>query len=600
MQLRLIGPSVAGCFALLPLFAPSTGCSASSSFTAVSVAADAGGAPQPIYHPVVTQSVPPPPISGGTLAVSRDGVHAFAADSDRDAVYVVDLKNVASVPIALTAGDEPGRVVEDAAGHVHVVLRSAGAVVAIDPVAKSVLGRTSVCPRPRGIAYMAANDVLYVACAGGELVTLPASGGAPTQTVFVEPDLRDVVVVGSNVYVSELRSATILQIAADGSIANRFLRPSAGLELGVAWRMIATPQGLAVSLQGASSAPIGTMPGSYGTGGCGGAVTNPMVATWSLDGAATGLSTMQGVLPVDVAASPDGQMFAVVAAGEWLVPGAGQLVLTPSVFAPSGDDAGVELPPSSCGSNAIPVAGQAVSVAYDPSGRLLVQTREPARLILDADQAYAVTLPLSTVSRDDTGHEVFHSNQGGGIACASCHAEGGDDGRTWTFADVGPRRTPSVLGTVQGTAPYHWDGSQIDLPMLYKGSLARMSGAALSDDQTTAFTSWLDALPGPASVPGDAAAIARGRVLFQGAGGCATCHSGPRFTNNQTVDVGTGQAFQVPPLVGVSVRAPFLHDGCAPTLVAAIGACGHASTHGATGGFSSAQISDLATYLESL
>ena len=161
---------------------------------------------------MVTQPVAPPPISGGTLAVSSDGTYAFAADSDRDALYVIDLKTGISVTVALEAGDEPGRVVEDAAGRVHVALRGAGAVASIDPATSTVLGRTSVCPRPRGIAYMAVGDALYVACAGGELVTLPAAGGVVTRTVIVEPDLRDVVVVGSNVYLSELRTAAILKL----------------------------------------------------------------------------------------------------------------------------------------------------------------------------------------------------------------------------------------------------------------------------------------------------------------------------------------------------------------------------------------------------
>ena len=48
--------------------------------------------------------------------------------------------------------------------------------------------------------------------------------------------------------------------------------------------------------------------------------------------------------------------------------------------------------------------------------------------------------------------------------------------------------------------------------------------------------------------------------------GCITCHSGPRLTNAQTVDVGTGAPFQVPSLVGVGTRGPFMHDGCAKTL----------------------------------
>ena len=46
-----------------------------------------------------------PPISGGTLTLSADGVHAYAADSDRDLVYVVDLDKSSVKTVALNADD---------------------------------------------------------------------------------------------------------------------------------------------------------------------------------------------------------------------------------------------------------------------------------------------------------------------------------------------------------------------------------------------------------------------------------------------------------------------------------------------------------------
>ena len=64
---------------------------------------------------------------------------------------------------------------------------------------------------------------------------------------------------------------------------------------------------------------------------------------------------------------------------------------------------------------------------------------------------------------------------------------------------------------------------------------------------------------------------ARGRALFQDARvGCASCHGGSMGTNNQTMDVGTGAAFQVPALRGLAWRAPLMHDRCAPTLRARV------------------------------
>src|SRR6516225_920944 len=46
----------------------------------------------PAFPPTLTARVPPPPISGGTLVVALDGTFAVAADSDRDAVYGIDLE----------------------------------------------------------------------------------------------------------------------------------------------------------------------------------------------------------------------------------------------------------------------------------------------------------------------------------------------------------------------------------------------------------------------------------------------------------------------------------------------------------------------------
>src|SRR6267378_3509784 len=86
--------------------------------------------PQPVFGQTVTQPVAPPPISGGTLAIVGAGSIAVAADPDRDRIYVVDLTAKTKLAdLALTAGDEPGRVIEDSAGRVHVVLRSGGAIV---------------------------------------------------------------------------------------------------------------------------------------------------------------------------------------------------------------------------------------------------------------------------------------------------------------------------------------------------------------------------------------------------------------------------------------------------------------------------------------
>ena len=117
-----------------------------------------------------------------------------------------------------------------------------------------------------------------------------------------------------------------------------------------------------------------------------------------------------------------------------------------------------------------------------------------------------------------------------------------------------------------------------------------------------ALDSWITRIPAPiVSPPIDADARLRGKALFESASvGCSGCHSGAKLTNNETVDVGTGGSFQVPSLLGVALRAPYLHDGRAATLLDRFGAVGGGNEHGHTEDLSTAQVNDLITYLESL
>ncbi|MEI8257298.1 MAG: c-type cytochrome, partial [Deltaproteobacteria bacterium] len=105
----------------------------------------------------------------------------------------------------------------------------------------------------------------------------------------------------------------------------------------------------------------------------------------------------------------------------------------------------------------------------------------------------------------------------------------------------------------------------------------------------------------PLVPPGNAAAADRGRALFQDTTvACASCHVAPLFTNNASMDVGTGGTFQVPSLRGLRWRAPFMHDGCAPTLRDRFGPCGGREAHGHTAALTPAQLDDLVAYMETL
>ncbi len=553
----------------------------------------------------------PPPISGGTLLVLADGNTAVASDPDRDLVYVVDTaaKSLLST-VTLTPGDEPGRLVADGAGRIHVALRSGGAVVTVDPKAGRIVERRAVCPAPRGLAWDAATDTIWVACATGELVGLPAAGGAPTVARVVERDIRDVNVTAEGLTLSKFRSAELMRLASDGTVLRRDPMPvGASAAPHVAWRTLLLADGNTVTLHQehslssiATTAPDGgAVVGAYVTQNVampGAGIVTPHCSVLGPDGSLVSTFPLGVVLPFDMAVSKDGSSIVVAGAGS--AAGDGPVVEEASLDGTAGASM----------SSSQWRGGQVTAVAFDGQGNVIAQTRQPAALTVfgvgqssdgNLDLYPATVIALSSVSRDDSGHDQFHAPTIAGLACASCHPEGGDDGHVWQL-DGQPRRTPSLRGTVAGTAPYHWGGDEADFPTLVRDVLTnRMSGPTLTDSQMDALTQWVQSIPAPAAPTWvDAASAGRGAVLFSSAAiGCSTCHSGPKLTNNLTLNVGTGRAFQVPPLVGVGWRTPLLHDGCATTLADRFGACATAG-HGVTSSLRPQDVNDLVSYLETL
>jgi cytochrome c peroxidase len=558
-------------------------------------------------HPLQVAAKAPPPITGGTLHVTSSGL-AIAADTDRDVVWLVELATQGVRKVALQAGDEPGRVVSDGAGRAHVVLRGAGAVASIDLASGKVVARAPVCAAPRGIAHDPATDRLHIACAAGELVSLDPTSLAALRTLRVDRDLRDVIVADTGLLVTRFRSAEWLTIDAEGDVLSRRAPIETDATTGViapaavAWRALATPQGtFMVHQRGTASAVVVSSPDGYGSGGggdpCGdggGSIVTAAVTPIGPGEAAlpVGSSIPGATLPVDIAGDEAGNL-AVVSAGS------SALIFTTA--------ASVSQPAGCQPAQQARTSGQPVAVA-SWSGRWVVQDREPAALeIFDGAQVSRISLPGESVA--DSGHDLFHqaASPTTHLACASCHPEGHDDGRVWVFEQLGKRRTQDVGGGVLDTAPLHWNGDLDDLgAVMHEVFEHRMGGAAQGPRHLEAFASWLQTLPAHRAAPlGTAAQIAQGKEIFERPDvACAKCHAGARFTTVENQDVGTGRAFQVPTLIGIAARAPFMHDGCAPTLRSrfdpAAAACNGGDQHGKTSHLTPAEIDDLVAYLESL
>ena len=231
---------------------------------------------------------------------------------------------------------------------------------------------------------------------------------------------------------------------------------------------------------------------------------------------------------------------------------------------------------------------------------------------------------VSTVASEDlpadvlTGKRIFYGagdprmSAEGYMSCATCHLDGGHDGRVWDFTSRGEglRNTTTLRGrggTAQGNV--HWSANfdeihdfEHDIRGAFGGSgfLSDTDFAATSDplgtakaglstdlDALAAYVTSLDHESVPRSpfrnVDGSMTSAAmRGAAVFT-ANGCDTCHAGPELTDSTLGaptlhDVGTlrtssgsrlGAALNgidTPSLLGLWNGAPYLHDGSAPTL----------------------------------
>ena len=201
------------------------------------------------------------------------------------------------------------------------------------------------------------------------------------------------------------------------------------------------------------------------------------------------------------------------------------------------------------------------------------------------------------------------------MSCASCHSDAGHDGRTWDFTGFGEglRNTPALKGRAgigQGFA--HWSAN-FDEIQDFEGQIRNFAGgkglmtdaqfntgtrsAPLGDkkagvngdlDALAAYLSSLDGFDASPNRNTDGtltAAAAAGKTVFTNAN-CASCHGGTGFTssggatalkNIGTIKPTSGQrlgavlsGIDVPTLRDIWKTAPYLHDGSAATLQAAV------------------------------
>ena len=200
------------------------------------------------------------------------------------------------------------------------------------------------------------------------------------------------------------------------------------------------------------------------------------------------------------------------------------------------------------------------------------------------------------------------------ISCASCHNEGDSDGRVWDMTGFGEglRNTIALVGR-GGTAhgPLHWSAN-FDEVQDFEGQIRDLSGGtglmsdnnffagshsqALGDkkagisqdlDDLAAYVASLDTMPISPNKTNSGTLTSealQGQQIFVEKG-CDSCHSGKHFTDsadNNLHNVGTLRStsgtrlnqslsgIDTPTLKGLWLTSPYLHNGSANTIEAAI------------------------------
>ena len=222
------------------------------------------------------------------------------------------------------------------------------------------------------------------------------------------------------------------------------------------------------------------------------------------------------------------------------------------------------------------------------------------------------------------------------LSCASCHNDGGYDGRTWDLTGMGEglRNTITLRGSAAAHGRLHWS-ENFDEVQDFEGQIRGLSEGTglmtnldfnsgtrsepLGDPKTglspdlDALAAYVESLTVYAPSPfrnGDGtltAAGENGREVFR-TENCGSCHSGTEFSDsdlNILHDIGTiksssGQrlgetltGIDTPTLRGVVSSSPYLHDGSALTLAEAVTAHSGVSLSGP-------DLADLVSYLQQI
>jgi YVTN family beta-propeller protein len=228
------------------------------------------------------------------------------------------------------------------------------------------------------------------------------------------------------------------------------------------------------------------------------------------------------------------------------------------------------------------------------------------------------------------GERIFNSARysfQGQFGCANCHIDTSFDGLEWDLEpdgfgiDIVDNR---LLEDLRDTEPFKWNGGNPNMPTECGPRTEKYFYRSQSYDERELadLVSYVRAQPFRPNrhrLPGGELAPAqeRGKAIFKRSmdktgkpiaerNQCNYCHTGPKYTNQKSFDVGTGKTtdrsplVDVPQLNNVYLTAPYLHDGSARSLEEIWTVFNPNDSHGRTNDLTKDELNDLIEYLRTL
>jgi len=283
-----------------------------------------------------------------------------------------------------------------------------------------------------------------------------------------------------------------------------------------------------------------------------------------------------------------------------------------------------------------PTGARPVAVELSPDGARAYTANRLDDSVTVVDMATGLTLETfelgepQEISQLRRGEKLFYNaadSFNSQISCGSCHPDSNQDGLIYDISPDGLGRnyvdTRTMLG-VGGTGPFKWSGLN---PTLHRQCGPRAAtfinrSAGFDPDELDDVVAFMWSLELPRNRHLDRSGElnilqAWGKEIFERTVDndgieippemrCNFCHSGARYTNLKSFDVGTGTeldksgSLDTPSLNHLTETAPYLHDGRAMTLEELWTVFSPEDTHGRALDLSKDELNALVEYLKCL